>query len=159
MHLGVIKDLCSLSWGGRNRIDPIIQFKPLVLKLKLKKVVYLVKVDIGLHYTQRVLLKCLHFFFWVMQWNKHGQLMLCGQIFGQLIPDFGLWSDCCATLVQTFLQLMIRLQCDFALWSDRFATILQTMVRLKCFSDDVIRCNMGRTTPPLCDPNGLTRDV
>ena len=50
-----------------------------------------------------------------------------------------LWLDHSAIVVLIFVRPIIRLQCDFALWSDRFAIILQTIVRLKCFSDDVIR--------------------
>ena len=81
-------------------------------------------------------------------------------------PDFALWSDHSATIVQTTSQTLpsdqtvvrplsrpfsrlctlIRPSCDhcphhfphFALWSDRSATIVQTIVRLKRFPDHVI---------------------
>ena len=85
------------------------------------------------------------------------------RFWGNLCPDFGLWSDRSATIVQTTSQTLpsdqtverplsrpfsrlcplIRPSCDhcpdhfpdFALWSDRSATIVQTIER---FPDHVI---------------------
>ena len=40
--------------------------------------------------------------------------------------------------------------------SDRCAPIVQTIERLPAFPRP---CILGRTTPPVCDPNGLIRAV
>ena len=133
-------------------------------------------------------MKCLQLFFWgfknsdkKLQSNNYGQLMLCGQFSVStyvqiLVSDqtvvrplsrhsCDLWSDYSATLPsdQSVVRPLSRLSCD--LWSDFSATlpsdqtVERPLSRPSCDSSVSQNMYLGRTTSPVCDPNGLVRAV